>query len=579
MATLKLIQFSGEIPRLIPRLLPDTAAQRAENVRLDDGGLTPIRIPGIEHTLTGFTAGQVKTIYKHAGEWLAWTVPVKAAPGPVAADRLYYTGDGKPKMRVSGSVYDLAVNGPTAAPTVTLTGTGSGDIYSALYVYTFLTAFDEESEPSPVSNTVNWQAGKTVTLSGFSAPDPGRNITKMRLYRLQQSVQSGADLYFIAERTVSTADWIDNVAIDAFAEVLPSRDWNPPPDGLSGLISLPNGMMAGFVGKDLYFCEPFHPHAWPEKYVLTMDYTIVGLGAFGNTIVVATTGNPYIVTGSAPENMQQEKLELNLPCINPNGVVDLGYTVAYPSNDGLVTVDSSGPKLYNDLFTRPGWQKTNPSSYIAGQFSGRYFASFSYIEADGKTTEGTFIIDLSGEQPFLLRAKDRADAFFYEQGTGSLYLLLGLDIYEWDRLGQTNAIMTWKSKLFVLPQPSSFGAILVEGDDALSVEERAAKQAERQAILDANALIFGNASLGGEFNGAAMNAYAIEGDDLARIDPDGFVSVKIYADTELIATIGKINEVMRIPAARARNWEVQVNGTRPVTQISLATTARELNSI
>ena len=42
MATLKLVGFSGEIPKLLPRLLPDMSAQAAFNVRLDDGALTPI---------------------------------------------------------------------------------------------------------------------------------------------------------------------------------------------------------------------------------------------------------------------------------------------------------------------------------------------------------------------------------------------------------------------------------------------------------------------------------------------------------------------------------------------------------
>ena len=38
MPKISLSQFSGEIPRLISRLLLDTGSQHAENVRLDDGG-------------------------------------------------------------------------------------------------------------------------------------------------------------------------------------------------------------------------------------------------------------------------------------------------------------------------------------------------------------------------------------------------------------------------------------------------------------------------------------------------------------------------------------------------------------
>lgn len=578
MATLKLIQFSGEIPRLVPRLLPDTAAQRAENVRLDDGGLTPVRAMRFEQAITGHTTGNIKSIIKHGADWLAFDTVVNAAPGAVAQDRLYYTGDGKPKMRVSGTVFDLAVPGPAVALTASTSGTGTGDIAEVLYVYTFVTDYGEESEPSPASNRINWQSGLTITLAGFAAAPAGRAISKQRLYRLQQSASQGADLFFIAERTASGADWTDTIAIDSFGEVLPSRTWNQPPDDLAGLIALPNGMMAAFSGKDLYFCEPYHPHAWPQDYVLTMSHPIVALGAFGNTIVVATTGQPEIVTGTSPDSMQQEKMELNLPCVNARGMVDLGYAVAYPSHDGLVVVDSSGPKLKNDLFTRPQWQKTSPATYVASQFAGRYFASYEYIDALGKVDTGTFIIDLTGEQPFLLRAGERADAMFYDIETSALYMLVGTDIYEWDAQGQLNAIMTWRSKPFVLTAPASFGAILVEANPSYSAEEQKAIDDAKAAILAANTALFAG-NLGGELNGAAMNTYAIDGDPLQHFDGDLYASVQVFADGELVASIGDTNVVERIPPAKARNWEVQVNGTLSIAQISLATTARELNDI
>ena len=53
MPKISLSQFSGEIPRLISRLLPNTAASYAENVRLDDGGLTPVRKSRQEHAGPG----------------------------------------------------------------------------------------------------------------------------------------------------------------------------------------------------------------------------------------------------------------------------------------------------------------------------------------------------------------------------------------------------------------------------------------------------------------------------------------------------------------------------------------------
>ena len=70
-------------------------------------------------------------------------------------------------MRVDGDTYGLAVTAPTAALSVAATGSGTGDTATRLYVYTVVTEFGEESEPSPASAGIAWQSGKTITLSGF----------------------------------------------------------------------------------------------------------------------------------------------------------------------------------------------------------------------------------------------------------------------------------------------------------------------------------------------------------------------------------------------------------------------------
>lgn len=579
MAALRFAQFSGEIPRLLPRLLPDTGSQRAENVRLDDGGLTPVRKSRLEFTFD--EPEDIQTIYRFNGEWLAWSAVVNAVPGPVATDRLYYTGDGTPKMRVGEDVYELAVPAPVAALSGSVTGTGSGDITTRLYVYTFVTDFGEESEPCPISNEINWQAGQTVTLTGFEAAPTGRAITKQRIYRSQSSNQAGTDLFFIEERNASDADFVDIYAPDQFGEILPSRDWNPPPDDLTGLIAMQNGMMVAFRGKELCFCEPFRPHAWPEKYRLTTSYDIVGLGSYGTTVVAGTMGNPYVASGNAPEAMIEERIEVNLPCINARSVVDLGYSVAYASNDGLVVVGAGGASVFTDaLFTRPGWQKFSPSTLIGGQFSGRYFASYEYLDLDDRPTTGTLIIDLTNQQPFVLRAAKKFDAFHFDISTGQLFTLIGNQVYEWDALGQTNEIMTWKSKRVVLPQPVSMGAILIEGRKIFDSDEAAAERAELAAALAYNEALIESDSMGSEIDGAPVNDLSMNGDGLMPLPEGKFISVSVFADGRLIRVVTELDKVKRINGGRrAKIWEIEVNGTAEVEQISIATTVRELNEV
>lgn len=580
MATLKLLAFSGELPKLLSRLLPDMAAQRAVNTRLTSGGLVPIRASRFEHSFSSPPADDDATIYRHNNDWLIWPGLVHAVPGPVAGDRLYVTGDGAPKVIIGGTTYDLAVPRPTTALTATVSGTGDGSLSSTrLYVYTYVTEFGEESEPTPVSNEVLWEPGQTVTLSGFAAEGAARGVTHQRIYR-SQTGPSGTQLYFIAERAVSTGDYTDNVDSDDIQEVLPSLNWNQPPDELEGLTALPNGMMAGFVGKTLYLCEPYRPHAWPEIYSLTTDYNIVGLGAFGSSLAVVTEGNPYIVSGTAPESMIMEKLELNLPCINARGIQDLGYAVAYPSYDGLVVVSSGGARVATEeLFSRDQWQRVNPYAFASGQFDGRYFASYQYLDMSGDEKTGTFIIDLSGEQPFIIRTSVVTRSFYFEIESGSLFYLKGGQVFEWDARSEPNTVQTWRSKQFVMPRPTSFTAIMVEADDVLTEDEIAALEASAQDIMDENEALFtGSGTLGGDLNGSALNAYDVNGDELQVVPTiNRTLSVNVYADGKLVATIGKYNRMARLPSGfKARYWEIEVTGDMPVSQVSLASSGREL---
>lgn len=583
MAKLKLIGFTGEVPRIIPRLLGDSAAQLAYNVRLDDGGLTPVRKSRFEHQFPSMPVGGYQTIYKNGLDWMGWPGNVYVTPGPVATDRLYIMGDGAPKMLVAGTTYPLAVPFPPTALTATLGGTPTPGATGTtrLYVYTWVTGFGEESEPSPVSADVFWTPGQTVTLSGFAATPAGRNITLQRIYRAQTG-KTGTQMYFIAERAASTGNYVDNVSPESLQEVLPSTDWNAPPADLTGLISLPNGMMAAFTGKQLCFCEPYHPHAWPEKYRMTMDYDIVGLGAFASSIIVTTQGTPSVATGTAPENMTSERIDQNLPCINPRGIVDLGYSVAYPSPDGLVLVTTTGASIVSSrLFTRDDWLRLNPYNMVASQYNGRYFTSYDYSDADGVEYLGTFIIDMTGEQAFLIRAQVRADAMFYELTTGLLYMLVGDQVFEWDSLTEPTELLSWRSKLFVVPTPTNFGAILVEADSALTAEEIAAIEAEIARITAENAAAFLLPSIGGELNGMEMNVLDVNGDILEPIPNMGFnVSVSIYGDRKLVATVNKVNQMARLPGGfKATWWEIEVASDMPISQITLAGTGLELAEV
>lgn len=581
MAIIQLTGFSGEIPRLLPRLLPEMAAQEAYNTRLTNGGLEPVREPAVEFTPEVEPVDD-STIYLHNGEWRIWPGLVHATPGPVAQDRLYYTGDGVPKMSVGGTDYNLAVDSPPTQLTATVSGTGDGEIVTRLYVYTHVTEFGEESEPSPITEDIEWESGQTVTLSGFELGDVARGVNRQRIYR-SQTGPSGTQLYFIAERASATADYVDNVDVEDIGEPIPSTNWNAPPDDLEGVVSMPAGMMAAFVGKDLYFCEPYRPHAWPFQYVQTVDYPIVGLGSFGNSLLITTTGTPYVATGTAPESMQMQKLELNLPCLNPRGIVDLGYAVAYPSYEGLVVADNSGANVVTEnLFARDDWEEIDPKSIVASQYDGRYFASYDYLDYRQQRRQGTFIIDLTGSQAFLIRTKVVGRAFHYDIKSGALYYLSDGVISRWDAPGQALGVQTWRSREFVMPSPTNFGAMLIDARSGLTDQETSSLESLAAAIQEENETLFNaDESIGGDLNGAAINVYPVNGDMLKQVpSSDLDLTINVYGDGELRASVTRVNQMARLPAGfKASKWVIEVSGNMMVKHIALATTGQELRGV
>ncbi len=580
MPAFRLTAFSGEQPRIMPRLLPDMAATAAFDVRLEDGSLAPRR-RSVQVADTDEPSHQ--TIYRHGSEWLSWPGTVHAAPGPVATDRLYLTGSGAPKMMVDDGIYDLAVPRPEDPLSVTLGGSGTGDVITRLYVYTWVTEFGEESEPSPASNAVNWQSGRSVTLADFAATPPDRGITHQRIYRSQQG-RAGSYFYMIAERDASSGNYTDNVPIDAFQEPLPSANWNAPPADLVGLTALPNGIMAAFSGRDLYFCEPWRPHAWPETYVQTTDFPIVGLGALGGALIVLTTATPYLVTGTHPDSMAMLKIEANLPCVNARSIVDLGFALAYASHDGLVAVfaDGSARLVTGNLFTPRTWQALNPQGFVSAQLNSRYVAFYNSVSPAGEVLTGGLFIDI-GETPFLIRAAERVAAAYHDDRAGALFIKrMGSGaIHQFDSPEGLPATMYWRSKEIWLQQPDNMGVIRVEADLVIEGDEQDALDEERARIIEINEGLLAAGSIFDEINAGALNEFTFGGDILEPL-PTGTseITVAVFADDKFVASVQRTNVEVRLPSGfLARKWQIDVTGNTPITAVSVAKTIDELRSL
>lgn len=575
---LTLAGFTGEIPRLLPRNLPQGAAVVAQNVRLTDGGLVSVRKPKVIETLAAPVVAW-QTIYLFGTTWLAWETVVDAAPAPIVGNRLYYTGDGVPKMLDDVTEYDLALPGPTGALTGTPAGGGAGAVFSRVYVYTWVTGFGEESEPSPASAVVSWQASENVTLSGFVNAPAGRNITLQRIYRSQTGASGGTNLYFIAERAASNSNYVDSIAPEDFGEAIPSLTYNPPDDALEGLTALPNGSMAAFVGKKLYFSEPYQPHAWPEIYALTMDYDIMGLGATGQGLVVATKGTPYVLTGSHPSAMTPERIDTGLPCMSKRSLQDLGYSIAYATPDGIAIVSQSGAQVVTEaLFNRDLWQTYTPATMIGGQFNSRYVLAFDFIEpTTGLPDKGAFFMDLRNPGASLTRGAFHAAAMQYDITSGKLYYLEGLDILEWDPSGEIADSMYYMTKPYVTGGAMNFSVIRIDSGAPITQEEIDALEAAIVAAVASNAAVFA-LDLQGDLDGIAINEFALNGDGMVPPPSIGRdTTVNLYCDGVFRQSITTADQEVRLKGDYAgRRWQCEVLGTLPLERISIAQSPAEL---
>jgi hypothetical protein len=379
--------------------------------------------------------------------------------------------------------YPMAAPLPHKALTATLGGGGSGDSRSIAYEWTVVTSWGEESPPSPVSNIVSALQGQTVNLSGitiawaagqdyevgnFVIPSAGvvdhvymcvvagtsgggeptwgttvdgdtvDNAVTWRAYKKAILYDSGAtkriyrtltgdvfaNFHFIGSVAMATTTYND-AKTDTEASggaVLPSETWMGPPIAMQGLTSV-GRFLAGFKGKDLYFCEPNYPHAWPPEYSFPIDFPIVAMAGLGNTLVIGTEQNPFIVQGNHPGVLTPVRFADSHPCVSSRGLVAFEGGIAFPSNDGLYFVSGgSGRVITKGAYTSKDWAGLHPETFIGAYHDGRYFAFYN----DGAGDIGGVIINMQNGS--VSKVELAATAVYVNPKTDTLYFNLQVTV-------------------------------------------------------------------------------------------------------------------------------------------------------
>lgn len=244
------------------------------------------------------------------------------------------------------------------------------------YIYTYVSDWGEESAPSPVTPllTIDQNDSVDVSIGAPAVTSPYGTITHWRLYR-SSTTNVGAAYQFVAEVPIATTSYNDTKKQEELQEVCPSLTWTEPRSDLFALTGLPNGIMVGLAedGRILCFSEPYQPYAWPREYELSLEYPGVGIGAFGQTAVVVTTGQPCYVSGADSANMSAQKIESAQACVSKRSIVSADGGVLYASPDGICLAGPSGVELLTlGAYSREDWQALGLTTSFAAFSEGVY---------------------------------------------------------------------------------------------------------------------------------------------------------------------------------------------------------------
>ena len=533
----------------------------------------------------------------------------------------------------------LGVPAPVTAPTVAPSG-GTGTAVERAYCYTFYSDWDEEGGVSPVSALTPGKVDDTWAISGMDAAPPNSGTvagvfaagettftdTLKTWLRVGERVTVGGDVLIVTAvpsslsfkvagdysaavawartapwntmskrlyRTTGTAGTMELVAEGITAttyndtltdanipgDELISADWDLPPVDLTGLCALASGAMAGFSPSERCICfsEPYQPHAWPTRYRMAPKSAAVALAPLSNGVAVATTANPYLITGTTPGQMSGEDWEESFPCESKRSMVSLGNTAVYAATMGLIEIGTAVNVFSLPWFTEVEWAALTPSSMVSAIAQRRLYVAH---EVDGVARMAIFA--LTGDTSELTTAHVDADEIYADHWTGRLYLTVGQSVYEFAPLTGVPMSQDWWSKEFVTPQPINLGAARVRFALAVDPAWAAAVEAERAVIISANAALIAGGDVVGAFGTFAFGELPWAGANLQEA-PEApaanEVTFSLYTDGALrfTRTVSNPTAIFKLPAGyRSDHTAVRVQSQCLIESIEVGETPKSL---
>lgn len=623
-------QFSGIAPCIAPRLLPATLAQEALDVKLWSGELRP----HYADEILQYIPSNIQSIYRYKWKnktynWLMWPYETRVAKGPVYDDennRIYFMNpngfyvtdssllkdrDYTNGLDESGTPYYTAGIPRAGYGTMSVSGSGSGDIEARSYIICYVRQWPDgtidvgkSSEPYATSwdaaarRTIDVRPGQTVKISVGNISDTDiakTGVNKVYIYR-SEVTSSGQALYSYVDQfdinpshvtnnpnaTWITGGWyeyLDKKANTQLGEACPSLYWDAPVDGLKGLVSLQNGLFAAYKDSTVYVSDWNAPHAWPYEHTVTIDYPIVGLGSFGNTIVVCTEAAPVLIVVQDPTNPTTKAIQENCPCVSADSIVNTRKGVIFASQNGLVLINSTSPTFITEkLLTQDEWLPLHPESLKGAFLNNTYYGFFT----NPTDTAAGFIFDLDSytystvynsivssgmvytTQPVKVVYNDIEQSQLYvcyplENGTQYSLCSFASD-------SRINKSFRWRSKVNVSPQ----GLFNLSAARVMMTSQ--SSQKENEHIWE------------GKLTGSSLAARVMDGEPINgwcktnELELEDATVFNYYVDGELkYSREVKDSKPFRLPSGfRGETVEVEIKSNAYIHSITLASSMGEL---
>jgi hypothetical protein len=593
MTAARISPFGGMIPATDETLLPEINASLAKNTWVYQGTVQGIPTPKVLRTNTDDTITKVYRIpnnYTDAQHlvdsvWMEFTNidtdVVRSVVVDDAFDRYYWAAPSlvpqyNTRARIANGdpSFTLGVPQPPT-PILNIVGGVSATQRSTAYVLTYVSAYGEEGPPSnPTEGTGKVDASWNLTWAAADPNDLGvtRNLTLVRIYRTVTALDGTTTYFFVDEKPIATVSYSDTKtdAQVSLNELLSSTTWAAPPTDMVGLISLSNGMLAGFRKNEVWFCEPYRPHAWPAQYTITTEFPIVGLGVMGQTLVVLTQGYIHTATGISPSNISIVKLAGILPCTSRGGILSAPEGVYFPSPSGLILVSGAGVlNVTKELIRKDKWLEYAQTSTLRavrlnnayygfgsarfGVFDVNAFDNDAFTQEDFSGARAGILIDPTSQSIAfnILSSEDAIVNVMTDAWSGEVFIIRNGET-QWIDIGEVNAVRdpyVWRSKLF---------------------------QAEDKKNFVAQKVYFNSPSWLPTLN-PVPNASLVQ-----ALADDQWGLVRCYADGRLVHTreLRVSGEQMRLPSGfKADFWQWEIEARVELKSFQAATSTDELRQV